>query len=528
MAETGHRAGTPPRNERIRHILEALEGGVEERHEAIRLAFLATLAGESMFFLGPPGVAKSLVARRIKFAFRDARSFEYLMGRFSTPEEIFGPISIQKLKNEDSYERITDSYLPGADIVFLDEIWKASPPIQNALLTALNERTFRNGAREIRIPMKGLLAAANELPEQHASVQAFWDRFLLRLELRPVQEDEAFRRMVLDTEDEYRDPLTEELKLTPDEYRAWQGEIAAVQVPEGVLSAMVFLRRRIAAVNAELESRGEAPIYISDRRWKKMVRILRTSAFLNGRDSVNLLDVLLLQHCLWSSRAQRDVVPGVLEEALHHAQPDEAVNPRRVARELGALRREIRESRLEFSEESRREPVIYRNEYVRLEGLGEPELALVWHGDLEDLRVRSESGADAEVEVFYYGEDATLSRSETLPARLEDWAVFIDGERYPVETREQVDSVAMFREPSESERTAWLKRLNEIDADAERAIGRARERREEAHSGALNHLFVHRSYAGQAYASLDHASRQLRRLRLALGKTRDALDSGGD
>lgn len=283
--------------DRIISLLDAMSAGAYERDEVIGLSLLAALSGESIFLLGVPGVGKSMVARRLKMAFRDARSFEYLMSRFSTPDEIFGPVSISKLKDCDTYERVTDGYLPTADIVFLDEIWKAGPSIQNSLLTAINEKIFRNGDKDLKLPLKGIISASNELPAEGEGLEALWDRFLIRYIVRPIGDRLNFRALLSGKSAE--PSVDRELAFSDEEYQSLISRSRDIDVPESIMDFIYNLRTLIVRQAQENDSDEHDVPYVSDRRWKKILGIMRMSALLNGRCQVDYSDCLLLEHMIW-------------------------------------------------------------------------------------------------------------------------------------------------------------------------------------------------------------------------------------
>ena len=167
---------------KIKDLIDHLNHGLVERQAAIKLVLLTVLAGENIVLVGPPGTGKSLIARRMAQALGDTQNggyFEYLLTKFSTPDEIFGPLSISELK-ADRFRRNTTGYLPSVELAFLDEVFKASSSILNALLTILNERIYHNGADAQRVSLRALIAASNELPTGQEELAALYDRFLMR------------------------------------------------------------------------------------------------------------------------------------------------------------------------------------------------------------------------------------------------------------------------------------------------------------------------------------------------------------
>ena len=321
---------TTKHHDRIAALKNALSEGLYEKDAALRLALLAAIAGESIFFLGAPGCAKSMLARRIAKAFKadgdgSVQYFETLLNQFSTPEDVFGNISLKALNGEledgkEEYRRLTENMLPESDIAFLDEIWKASPAILNTLLTIINERKFHNGSKVQDVPLKALLAASNELPAKNRGLEALYDRFILRLPIGFIQNEDSFFDMVEGSSSEFE--LSDEIKklqISNEDLESWKIQIDAVQLSEEARAVISAIRKELTAQNETLSEEEKAAgesFAIGDRRWKKIVRILKTSAFLNDRTEVDLMDCQLIEYCIWSTEKQQKKAREIVEKCI--------------------------------------------------------------------------------------------------------------------------------------------------------------------------------------------------------------------
>lgn len=506
--------------ERIERLLRALSTDLHEREEAVRLGLLAAVSGESLFLLGPPGTGKSLIARRLQQAFRDATSFSYLMGRFSTPDEVFGPLSIRSLREEDRYERNVESYLPDADVVFLDEIWKASPPIQNALLTALNERVYRNGTQEVTIPLKVFVGASNELPVHADEAAAFWDRFLVRIAVDPIAGDEAFAAMLRETEDPYRDVVPRELRLTDDEYAQLRSLESTITLPPPVVDLIASIRSALESPEADA-----APLYVSDRRWKKITGLLRMSAVLHGRGHVEAIDCAVIRNCAWSSLDERPRVEQVVADQLA-ARSGRPAETQRLHDQFEELRRSYRERSAEVVQDERRVPVIYREEYFRLQPTDERdsrealEQLLVWHGDIEELR---ETGT-AQIDLFVYDAEGQLVGSQRADVALGDeWTLHADGETFEIETIVREVTTEQARELGPEERASLRNEIvalvERIDHHVEELLAEQRSLEDTAHA----HLFVPARDAAVVLEAIRKTARDLSELRLLANELHEQI-----
>lgn len=284
--------------EKLKKIREELKQTFLERGELIDGALSALLCSQHVLIIGPPGTAKSMLADEICRRIEGASYFQWLLTRFTTPEEIFGAVSLRALEQDD-YRRVTSRKLPEAHIAFLDEIFKANSSILNAILTLINERLFHNGKEIVKVPLLSLFGASNELPEDD-ELLALYDRFLLRFVVNYIAEDYRFLRML------EAGAASERTSLTLEELRQMQSEARALPIPSHIYRAIADIRRELKRKNLEA----------SDRRYRQSLNLLQAHAYLSGEKEVKESDLYFLEHVLWRDPQEQTEVRGVIRELL--------------------------------------------------------------------------------------------------------------------------------------------------------------------------------------------------------------------
>lgn len=292
---------------KLRDVARVLDDRFLGRGEVVRLLLVCLVAGEHMLIVGPPGTAKSALLRHLA-RLVDAKFFEYLLTRFSEPSEIFGPIDIKAFR-EGSYVRRTEAMLPEAEIVFLDEIFKANSAILNSLLSILNERRFFIGSERRKVPLCSLFGATNEVPNDDA-LGALFDRFLIRAVADNLDSFHFQGLMERGIRNEIAEASGSDASVRPlvhlDDIRLLQGRMdTLLRFPDDFLV-------RYKALVSQIRAEG---VTLSDRRVVKLLKLFVANALMDGRLHVDESDFFILKH-VWNSVDQVPLLSEIVEPVL--------------------------------------------------------------------------------------------------------------------------------------------------------------------------------------------------------------------
>lgn len=276
-------------NKLITALRAELMSRFPERQHVIDGSLAAVLAGEHVLLLGPPGTAKSALVRVLAQAFGGSY-FERLLTKFSTPEELFGPVSLKGLE-ADKFTRVTIGMLPEAEFAFVDEVFKANSAILNALLSVVNERLFHNDGKPTPVPLVTMFGASNELPEGK-ELEALFDRFAMRFEVGYLLRPQHLRDVLLAPDP--KSGITLDMKTL----RAAQAEVVKVKVTDATVDALISIR----------DAGKSEGIVASDRRWKKSLRLVQAAAWMAGEKQTCPEDLTLLVDALWREPKERSKV----------------------------------------------------------------------------------------------------------------------------------------------------------------------------------------------------------------------------
>ena len=294
--------------EKLNAVLTYIKSSFVGKDEIIDLLGVSLIAKENAFLLGPPGTAKSAIIRQLSSCIHEGKNFEYLLTKFTEPNEIFGPFDIRKLKDGDLVTN-TEGMLPEASMIFLDEIFNANSAILNSLLMALNEKIFRRGRETKHIPALMFVGASNLLPEDEA-LNALLDRFLIRVKCDYVNPD-LLQEVLLAGRKLEKGDISEAPSILPS-------EIIALQQASKQVDLSPIIQNYVDLIHS-LRNTG---VDISDRRAVKIQNLIAASALICGRDQAIITDLWVLKH-IWDTEEQIEILAGVVDAVIsQHPAPD--------------------------------------------------------------------------------------------------------------------------------------------------------------------------------------------------------------
>ncbi len=289
------------KTEKLSKVLRYIKDTFVGKDEIIDLLGICLVAKENAFLLGPPGTAKSAIVRTLSQCIEEGKNFEYLLTRFTEPNEIFGPFDIRKLKAGDLVTN-TEGMLPEASMIFLDEIFNANSAILNSLLMALNEKIFRRGKETRKIPALMFVGASNQLPEDE-SLNALLDRFLIRVRCDYVNPDLLEEVLLAGRKLEKNEP-TKMPSIKPADIIAMQEQTKSIDLS--------VIRKPYVDLIHNLRNTG---VKVSDRRAVKVQNLIAASALMCGRDAATLSDLWVLKY-IWDTEEQIEILAGVIDTII--------------------------------------------------------------------------------------------------------------------------------------------------------------------------------------------------------------------
>jgi MoxR-like ATPase len=330
---------------KLNNVLRFVKESFIGKDEIIDLLGISLIARENAFLLGPPGTAKSAIIRLLSTCIENGKNFEYLLTRFTEPNEIFGPFDIRKLKDGELITN-TEGMMPEASMVFLDEIFNANSAILNSLLMALNEKIFRRGKETKKLPALMFVGASNVLPEDDA-LNALLDRFLIRVKCDYVDTDRLEEVLLAGWKLE-NNISNEKPTITPDEIIDLQQLSKQVDLSP--------IRKQYVDLVHNLRNTG---IKVSDRRAVKIQNLLAASALMCGRNEAILSDLWVLKY-IWDTEEQIEILAGIIDTIIEKDNAPQAhpqalfnknPNAEELAKEVDLLKNKWESGSLSFEEQ---------------------------------------------------------------------------------------------------------------------------------------------------------------------------------